>query len=107
MDPKLPLRPKLRPSPGMRRTLWMVATAAIGLAVVTGSWEWWFTNSNSLVVYFGRPDDVPAYAMYNVYYLIWASWDCLWTALASLLLAGFLAVALLTLGVLRVHPESS
>src|SRR3954468_21439535 len=75
-----------------------------GLAGFVGliyAWEVSFTNSNSLVVYFGRPSEVPPYLASNWNYLFWASSNCLLTAIASLFLAGVVAIALLAIGLLN------
>lgn len=95
-----PLKRRLRPKSGRSRKLWLITAGTLGFVAMTLTWEWRFTNSNSLVVYFGRPNDIPAYVLGNSGYLIWASWDCFWTALASLVLAGTVATTLLTLGTL-------
>lgn len=68
------------------------------LAAFVWSWECTFTNTNVLVVYFGRPGAIPTYVAANGSYLVWAAFSSARTAVLSLVFAGLLAISLLIVG---------
>lgn len=62
------------------------------------AWNFSFRQDNSIVVYFGRPIDILNYFSSNWRYLLWASIYCFFISSASLILAGVIAILLLTFG---------
>lgn len=71
------------------------------LILVGFLWQTCLGDSNSFVVYFGRPMDVFRYARSDWKQLLLSSLQCALTAIASLVLAGVLAFTLLWFGLLR------
>jgi ABC-type nitrate/sulfonate/bicarbonate transport system permease component len=73
----------------------------LGLCVVVSIWGLVLSDDNSIVIYFGRPADVVGYLSTNWQHLAYASLSCLLTAVASLILAAFLTIVLLVIGLVR------
>ena len=83
------------------RVLIGFAAVIVGFIWLIAVWQISFANSNYLVVYFGRPSDVPRYVYDHWNYLLFASLDCFLTAIISLILAWAIATLMLTIGLLK------
>jgi len=88
----------LRGSDGATLAIGAVLAAALGYWVF--AWENRLTQSDFVVVYFGRPTDILGYLHLEWAALLSSIGGCVWVSIASLVLAGVLSVVLLTAGLL-------
>lgn len=93
MRPHLVLRSKIN-----ARSVLVGAVVGVLFVWFLYSWNESFTQSNWIVVYFGRPTDVSQYFFSNWYGLLMATLYCFLTASGSLLFAGVITIPVMAFG---------